>query len=134
VLAGIKRAATRATIAEQSGIDVRHFPKLIGQNNPQRRAAWEARKGTVSLLTLKFVEVEHIASSEDGVNEWGCEITQAGRDALTVALTNAAGRVAADRVDEIPKQLKEKEREEVRLEKEQDRLWIAQHEERLRQL
>jgi hypothetical protein len=118
----------RQSISERADIRIGDLPKLIGQVDERRRAS-------DSLLALKLVEDRKLPDLDGGRPERFYTITQEGREALAVALTTDKGRAAAERVDKIAKQLKEEQREEDRLSREEDRIWMAQHkEERLRHL
>ena len=82
VLAAIKAhcCLPRLEIAERADMSDSHLPDLIGQHDPDRRAAAQARTGIVSLLDLGYVSEEVIET--DWRKERCYRITQTGREAL----------------------------------------------------
>jgi hypothetical protein len=104
-----KGGLNRAMIAERIGTGRGHLTDLIGQNDPRRRKAREARTGIRSLLTLDYIASSVIPgdSMDSGRAETVYLVTDKGREALAAAMTTETGKVLARRVDEIVRRLRE---------------------------
>ncbi len=70
----------RRGIAGGTKMDKGQITKCLGQVNPEKRAAYEAKTGIPSLLSLGYVR--QIKNKDEIYNEWVYVITPAGRAAL----------------------------------------------------
>lgn len=79
-LAKAGKPLTRAQISEKAPVDLAFCTTYIGSSDEAKRLANEAKRGTTSLLTYKYVRVEQHEGQPDTY-----VITSAGRSALEKA-------------------------------------------------